>query len=1099
MRNVIAYFIKYHVAVNVVIVAFLVFGIVGALSLKSSFFPLTDSKNITINVTYPGASPQEVEEGIVLKIEDNLKGLEGVDRVTSNSRENSGVINVEIEKGRDIDFMLLEVKNAVDRVPSFPSGMEPLVVSKLETVRQTISFAISGENMTLGALKHIGRQVENDIRAMEGISQINVTGYPDEEIEIAVNENRLLAYNVSFDDVAQAVANANILVTGGNIKTNAEEFLIRANNRSYYGKELSNLIVRANASGQTVRLKDVADIRDRFSETPNATYFNGNLAVNISITSTNTEDLITSSEKVKEYIEEYNQKHNNVQLSIVSDQSVTLTQRTQLLTENAIMGMILVLIFLSLFLNTRLAFWVAFGLPVAFLGMFVFAGFFDVTINVLSLFGMIIVIGILVDDGIVIAENIYQNYEKGKPPIQAAVDGVMEVMPPIISAIITTILAFSIFLFLDSRIGEFFGEVSVIVILTLVVSLVEALIILPAHLAHSKALQPLDKKPKTGIAGLFAKLRVINEWGDSFMNWMRDRFYGPLLRFSLKYKILMFSVFVMLLFLSFGSIGGGIIRTSFFPRVASDRVSVDLLMPNGTHERVTDSIISLIEEKAMIVDKELTEKYLKGTGKQLFENMIRKVGPGSSTASLDINLLPGEERPDAIRADLITNRLQELVGPVVGVESLIYGSGGNFGGSPISVSLLGNNIGELKAAKKELKAVLENNALLKDVADNDPAGIKEIRLELKENAYLMGLDLRSVMSQVRAGFFGSQAQRFQRGQDEIRVWVRYDRADRSSINDLDDMRISTPNGSKVPLKEIATYVIERGDVAINHLEGQREIQVSADIKDDKTTSATDIMNEIRTVIMPEIHSKYPTVTASYEGQNRETDKLFGSLKFVGLSVLMLIYITIAFTFRSFSQPLMLIVLVPFSITAVSWGHWIHDFPINVLSMLGIIALIGIMVNDGLVLIGKFNGNLRDGMKFDDAIYEAGRSRFRAIFLTSITTIAGLAPLLLEKSRQAQFLKPMAISIAYGIGYATLLTLLMLPLLLAFSNRIKVGSKWLATGKKVSKEEVERAIKEQVEEHHMQGFERHKNNGHPQEITTSVEDENIMANKLEEKK
>ncbi|MCM4150825.1 AcrB/AcrD/AcrF family protein [Arenibacter sp. N53] len=1099
MRNIIAYFIKYHVAVNVIIVAFLIFGIVGALSLKSSYFPLTDSKNITINVTYPGASPQEVEEGIVLKIEDNLKGLEGVDRVTSTSRENSGIINVEIEKGRDIDFMLLEVKNAVDRVPSFPTGMEPLVVSKLETVRQTISFAISGENISLSALKQIGRQIENDIRAMEGISQISITGYPAEEIEIAVNENNLLAYNVSFEEVAQAVSNANILVTGGNIKTNAEEFLIRANNRSYYGSELSNLVVRANSSGQTVRLKDVAELRDRFSETPNTTYFNGNLAVSVSITSTNTEDLITSSEMVKAYIEEYNQKHNNVQLSVVSDQSVTLNQRTQLLTENAIMGMILVLIFLSLFLNTRLAFWVAFGLPVAFLGMFVFAGFFDVTINVLSLFGMIIVIGILVDDGIVIAENIYQNYEKGKPPIQAAVDGVMEVLPPIISAIITTILAFSIFLFLDSRIGEFFGEVSVIVILTLVVSLVEALIILPAHLAHSKALQPMDNKPKKGLAKIFAKLRVINEWGDSFMVWMRDKLYGPLLRFSLRYKLLMFSIFVMLLFLSFGSIGGGIIRTAFFPRVASDRVSVDLLMPNGTNERVTDSIIRLIEEKAKIVDQELSEKYLKGTGKQLFENMIRKVGPGSSTASLDINLLPGEERPDAIISDLITNRLRELVGPVIGVESLIYGSGGNFGGSPVSVSLLGNNIEELKAAKKELKAILENNALLKDVADNDPAGIKEIRLELKENAYLMGLDLRSVMNQVRAGFFGAQAQRFQRGQDEIRVWVRYDRASRSSINDLDDMRITTPNGSKVPLKEIATYVIERGDVAINHLEGQREIQVSADIKDEKTTSATDIMNDIRTVIMPDIHSKYPTVTASYEGQNRETNKLFGSLKFVGLTVLMLIYITIAFTFRSFSQPLMLIVLVPFSITAVAWGHWIHDFPINVLSMLGIIALIGIMVNDGLVLIGKFNGNLREGMKFDDAIYEAGKSRFRAIFLTSITTIAGLAPLLMEKSRQAQFLKPMAISIAYGIGYATVLTLLMLPLFLAFSNKIKVGSKWLLTGKKVTKEEVERAIKEQEEESHMQNFEKHEQNGQSPEFTTSLEDEIVISNELEDNK
>ncbi|MCW5518015.1 efflux RND transporter permease subunit [Muriicola sp. Z0-33] len=1078
MRNIIAYFIKYHVAVNVIILAFAVFGIVGAIGLKSSFFPLTDSKNILINITYPGASPLEVEEGIVLKIEDNLKGLQGVERVTSTSRENSGNINVEIEKGRDIDFMLLEVKNAVDRVPTFPVGMEPLIVSKLEPVRPTITFAISGENIPLATLKQIGRQIENDIRAIEGISQIQISGYPLEEIEIAVNENSLLAYNMSFTEVSQAVGNANILVTGGNIKTSAEEYLIRANNRSYYGDELSNIIIRADASGQAVRLKDVAVIRDRFSESPNASYFDGKLSVNVTITSTNTEDLIGSAEKIKAYITEYNEKYDNIQLDVVRDLSTTLTQRTQLLSENAIMGMILVLIFLSLFLNTRLAFWVAFGLPISFLGMFIFAGFFNVTINVLSLFGMIIVIGILVDDGIVIAENIYQHYEKGKSPIQAAVDGTMEVLPPIVSAIVTTVLAFSIFLFLDGRIGDFFGEVSVIVILTLVVSLVEALIILPAHLAHSKALRPKDKQPKNGLARAFAKLRVINQAGDRFMKWMRDNMYSPALRFSIQNKLLTFSIFLAALILTFGSIGGGIIRTAFFPRIASDQVRVELLMPNGTNERVTDSIISLIEEKSAIVNEELTEQYLKGTSKQLFENVIREVGPGSSAATLIINLLPGEERPDAVQSNLVTNRLEELVGPVIGTESLIYGSGGNFGGNPVSVSLLGNNIQELKAAKKELKTAMQNNSALKDIADNDPAGIKEIRLELKDNAYLLGLDLRSIMNQVRAGFFGAQAQRFQRGQDEIRVWVRYDRTNRSSISDLDEMRIVTPTGDRIPLKEIASYSIERGDVAINRLEGQREIQIIADLKNDKTTSAVDIVTDIRNNIMPAIQSKYPTVTASYEGQNRERNKLTNSINFVGLIVLGLIYMTIAFTFRSFSQPLMLLLLVPFSLTGVGWGHYIHDFPINILSMLGIIALIGIMVNDGLVLIGKFNSNLREGMEFDHALYEAGRSRFRAIFLTSITTIAGLAPLMLETSRQAQFLIPMAISIAYGIGFATVLTLIMLPLFLSFSNKMKVGTKWLATGDNITKEEVERAIKEQKDEIDLAGQLKQRLNGSP---------------------
>jgi multidrug efflux pump subunit AcrB len=639
----------------------------------------------------------------------------------------------------------------------------------------------------------------------------------------------------------------------------------------------------------------------------------------------------------------------------------------------------------------------------------------------------------------------------------------MEVLPPIISAFITTILAFGIFLFLDGRIGEFFGEVSVIVMLTLGISLVEALIILPAHLAHSKALRKQEDTPKTGIANLFSKLRYINQFGDRIMVWLRDKIYSPVLRFALNYKFLTFSFFVAFIILTSGSFQAGIIRGAFFPRIASDNVRITLNMPNGTNAAITDSIISVIEKRAVEVNAELSEKYKNDIDTLLFENVIKTLGPGTSTASLSINLLPGESRPDEISSGMVGNMIREKVGPVIGAESLVYGGGGNFGGSPVAVSLLGNNIAELKAAKAELKQSLESNPVLKDIEDNDPAGIKEIRIELNESAYALGLNLQTVMGQVRAGFFGSQAQRFQRGQDEIRVWVRYDRDNRSSITDLDNMRITTATGAKVPLKEIATYSIERGDVAVNHLEGRREIQILADLKNPKEVSATDVMADLQNNVMPDILSKYPTVTPSYEGQNREAGKLTGSLKPVGLTVLALIYIVIAFTFRSYSQPLMLLLLIPLSLPAVAWGHWVHDFPLNILSMLGIIALIGIMVNDGLVLIGKFNTNLRQGMDFDNAIFDAGRSRFRAIFLTSITTIAGLAPLIFEESRQAQFLIPMAISIAYGIGFATVLTLVMLPIFLSFSNWTKTTTDRLIKGRKTAKENQERAVKEMEEE------------------------------------
>ena len=1055
MEKIISYFIKYPVAVNVMIFAFIIFGAIGAKSMLSSFFPLTDSKLIRIDLFYPGASPAEMEEGVVLKIEDNLKGTVGIDRVTSVSRENSATINIEIDQGKNIDVVLADVKNAVDRVPSFPSGMEPPVIAKIESMRPTISFTLSGTNIPLATLKQYARTIENDLRGIEGISQVVLSGFPDEEIAISVRENDLRAYNLSFQDVADAVSNANILITGGNIKTSTEDYLIRASNRSYYGIELLSIIVRAEPNGNIIRLKDVADVQDTWSEIPDRVFFNGNNAISITVNNTNNEDLISSAERVKEYIAQFNQQYDNVHLDVSSDSSLTLVGRTKLLTENGIIGILLVLLLLAIFLNARLAFWVAAGLPIAFFGMYIFAAQLGVTINVLSLFGMIIVIGILVDDGIVIGENIFQHYEKGKSPIRAAIDGTIEVLPPVVSALLTTMIAFSTFFFLDGRMGDFFSEVSTVVILTLLVSMVEALIILPAHIAHSKALHRKDKK-LSRIDSFFEK---INRFADKWLMKLRDQIYIPFLQFFLKHKFLGFAIPVALFIFSIGAIQGGIVGTTFFPRIASDRISVTLKMPQGTNEMITDSIISSIEEKVWQVNEEFTKRQ---TGnEQVVQNVIKRMGPGTSRATLTVNLLPGESRDFA--SSEITNAIRKRVGLVNGIESLTFGSNSNFGGSPVAISLLGNNITELKAAKEELKAVMSENPLLKDISDNDPAGIKEIQIQLKDKANILGLNLRSVMSQVRAGFFGFQAQRFQRGQDEIKVWVRYQKKDRSSIKNLDDMWINTPSGNKVPFSEIASYTIARGEVAINHLDGKREIQITADLKSIED-SAADIINEIRNEVIPEITSKYPTVTALYEGQNREAQKTIKSVKRVAPIILILIYIVIAFTFRTYSQPLLLMIMIPFSMIGVVWGHYIHDFQINILSWLGIIALIGIMVNDGLVLIGKFNLYLKEGMKYDEALLQAGKSRFRAIFLTSITTIAGLAPLMLETSRQAQFLIPMAISIAYGIGIATILTLVMLPLLLSVSNSIKVFIKWMITGKKVSKEEVERAIIELNYEH-----------------------------------
>jgi len=672
------------------------------------------------------------------------------------------------------------------------------------------------------------------------------------------------------------------------------------------------------------------------------------------------------------------------------------------------------------------------------------------------LFGMIIVSGILVDDGIVIGENIYNHFERGKTPIQAAIDGTLEVVPSTISSVLTTIVAFSTFFFLDGRMGQFFSEVSLIVILTLSVSLIEAIIILPAHLAHSKALRRKGEK-RNKLNTFFFKINQLAEKG---LFYVRDNFYAPYLKFFLKHLALGFAIPITLLILSLGALNGGIVKTSFFPSVASDQISVNLKMLQGTNEMITDSIISYIEKSAWQINDEYTKK--QSGNLPVIENIIKRIGPGSSNGSLTINLLPGESRD--VSSPEITNAIRDKVGKIYGVESLTFGSGGNFGGSPVAVSLLSNNIDELKAAKTELKQILSKNPQLKDIADNDPAGIKEVNIKLKDNAYLLGLNLESVMNQVRSGFFGLQTQRFQRGQDEIKVWVRYKKEDRSAIKNLNDMWILTPAKNNVPFSEIASYEIKRGDVAINHLNNSREIQISADMKN-PTESATDILDDIKSNVMPQISAKYTSVSASYEGQNREAQKTQTSAKKVGLIILALIYIIIAFTFRSYEQPILLMFLIPFSLIGVIWGHWIHGFSINILSWLGIIALIGIMVNDGTVLIEKFNSLLKQDIKYDDALIQAGASRFRAILLTTLTTVGGLSPIILEKSRQAQFLKPMAIAISYGLVISMLLTLLFLPLLLSVSNSVKVFIKWMRTGNKVTKEEVERALIELKSEEH----------------------------------
>ena len=1041
MKKIIAYFIKYPVATNVFILAFVLFGTLSMFSLRSSFFPLNESKIINIQLIYPGASPEEMEEGIVLKIEDNLRGVTGVERVTSVSSENSANVMVEVFQDYKTEVVLEDVKNAVSRINSFPTDMEPPIIFKTEIMNKVIEFSISAESISLKSLKEIARQIEDDLRGIDGISKVDLYGFPEEEIEIAVDEQTLRAYNLTFTEVANAVKKANLDITGGKIKTDKEEYLIRGRFKQYYGRELNNIIVRSDINGKIVRLMDIATVNDRWSENPNRIEVDGKPSVEVEVQTTNNEDFLAAAEKIRNYIETFNAKETGVQATIVHDRSVNLLERKMLLMRNGAMGIILVLLFLSLFLNPRMAFWVAAGIPISFFGMFILADIYGVTVNVISLFGMIVVIGILVDDGIVIAENIYHHYEKGKNPIRAAIDGTMEVLPAIVSAVVTTIIAFSTFFFIEGRFGEFFSELSFVVIATLTISLIEAIIILPSHLAHSKAL-----------VGERTQNRLV-QFMDKLMYWMRDKTYTPFLRYALDNKVLVFSFLLVAFALTLASFKGGIIRGTFFPFIERDNIVISLKMPAGSNEKITEAWIDKIEDAAWEVNEKFKSEREDGLG--VIKHIEKKIGPTTSDGSLNLILLEGEARNMA--SFDIANAVARQAGPVMGAESLSFGGGSHFG-KPVSVTFLGSNLDELEAAKNELKVELNKISALKDVNDNDRLGIKEIDVKLKDKAYMLGLSLQDVLGQIRSGFFGREVQRLQRGRDEVKIWVRYSEKGRSSINNLSEMYISTPSKNRVPFGEIATYSIKRGTVAINHLDGKRQIIVDADLVDE-TSSATDIVDDVRENILPGILVKYPSVTVLYEGQNREAQKTSRSAAKILPIVLFLIIAIITFTFRSFGQTMLLFVLIPFSLIGVVWGHWLHGIPVNILSMLGVIALIGILVNDGLVLVTKFNLYLKEGIPFKEAVVRAGVSRFRAIFLTSVTTVAGLAPLILEKSMQAQFLVPMAISIAYGITLATVLTLVLLPVLLVSLNNTKRFLYYLWEGRWAAPEQFETAIQE----------------------------------------
>lgn len=1048
MRSLIQLFVKYNLLGDLLVFALLAAGWVGMGGMESNFFPVTESKTIQIQVVYPGASPQEIEEGIVAKIEENLQGIAGLDQVKSVCSENAGSITVSVLDAGETDKALQDVKNAVDRIASFPVGMEPPIVFKQEAIGVAITFALTGVD-DLRALKTEGRRIEQDLRALDGISQVSLSGFPGEEIEVALRAERLTELNLTIAEIGSAIRAANIESTGGRLKTDREELILRGRFRGYDAKAIGDIVLRANPEGGYLRLSDVAEVRDRWADNdPSRSWFNGRPAVVVTVNNLTTESILDVTALVRSYIESYNAQADEVgtgvRIDVIRDSSVVLNQRIDLLVNNGVVGFLLVIILLALFLNIRLAFWVALAIPVSFAGMFIFAGMLGVTINVISLFGMILVIGILVDDGIVIAENIYRHYEMGKGRMEATIEGTMEVLPAVFAAIITTMVAFASFFFIEGQLGDFFRDMAAVIMLTLLFSLVEGALILPAHVGHSKALRR-DFKPNAVERGM-----------RGVMDFLRFKLYAPVLRFSLAQPWMAFSAIVALFLVTVpGLIGSGLVKTTFFPFIEGDNLTVNLSMVSGTREGVTQSELDRME--AVVWDVNEALKSEREDGRDLILAVDKRIGPNAHTGSLRVQLLDGESRN--MRSMDISAMIRERVGTVYGAENLSFAAFSPFG-RPVSVSLLGNNLQDLNAATAELKMAMLQREDLKDVTDNNQKGLKELEIEPLPRAFQLGLTRASMMTQVREGFFGSEVQRLQRGRDEVRVWVRLDERDRGSVADLQRYRIRTAEGGLIPLEELANVSLVSGITSINRLYGAREVQVSADLAG-PDVSASDANADIKANVVPGILAQYPSIRASYEGQNREQAKSQNSIAAVMPLIFALMLFVVILAFRSPLQAFAVFALIPFGLVGISLGHWFLGAQISLFSILGLIALIGILVNDALVFVAAFNSNMKAGQDLHTAIWEAGMSRFRPILLTSITTVAGLTPLMLNKSFQAQFLIPMAISVAFGLLFVTVIILVLLPVFLLWINPLHRSWVWVKQGDWLSREQAEPALREEA--------------------------------------
>ena len=1063
-KGIIYWFSRNHVAGNFLMLMVVVFGLMTWPKLKKEIFPETAINAVVISVPYPNATPEEVEKGILIPVEEAIQDLDGIDAIRSTASQGVGSTIVEVESTYDIRNVMDDIKTRVDAIQNLAEEAEKPTLSELLIKAQVMSIAVSADTDE-ATLRELAEQVRTGLVTFKGgespVTQAVLAGVRDYEISIEVSEDTLRQYGITFDDVAAAVRSSSLDLPGGSVRTKGGEVMIRTESRRYTAEEFSPITVITRPDGSSVKLGEIAKIRDAFEEEEIESRFNQTPAILINVYRVGNEDTIKIANTVKTYVHDVapGTLPKGVTLEIWKDDSLYLSGRLELLAKNGVFGLFLVTVVLALFLRPSLALLVALGIPVSFAGTIALMPYLGVSVNMISLFAFILVLGIVVDDAIVVGENIYSRIRRGEHPRDAAPLGTKEVGVVVTFGVLTTVMAFTPMLGLSGVSGKIWPNIPLIVIPTLLVSLVQSKLVLPSHLA---LLKPSSEQKAPGPILRFQHL--FSRGLERFV----EKVYSPILAKTLRFRYLVLMGFIALLIVSFATVSSGWIRFVFFPEVETDVVIAKVKMSQGVAYERTAAAVRRIEEKGAELDRHFKDK----EGRPMIRNMLTSIGTqpfaegiqgmGGPPRSSNIGEVTIEMVPAATReftATEVVSKWRELVGDIPGTVVLTFSSESAAGGNAIDLELVGDDLNQLEAATEEVKSTLADFSGVIDISDSNIEGKRELKLSIRPRGEALGLRLDDVARQVRQGFYGDEIQRLQRGKNEVKVFVRYPGAERKSIANLENMKIRTPDGSEVPFAEVATAEFGRAYASIQRTDQQRAIRITADI--DKTTGAN--ANQVVSTLtagsverssgqqwriniakwfrerrglaplpepekgaLYEITRKYPGVSYSFEGEQKDQVQ---SVKEIGekfIVALLGMYVLLAIPLRSYVQPLIVMSVIPFGLVGAIAGHMIMGFSLSIMSMCGIVALAGVVVNDSLVLVDYVNRRVAGGSSLHDAACDAGAARFRPILLTSLTTFVGLMPMVLETDIQAKFLIPMAVSLSFGILFATVITLFLVP-------------------------------------------------------------------------